>query len=491
MFESIRKIKTNYFYIGWFIIFAVLAYIFPYTHDDWAWGSEIGLERMMSLFENYNGRWLGNLLVILMTRFRFFRAFFISFVVVIILFFINKVTNTKNKYFAFIMFALMPISIFSQAVAWTSGFTNYVVPIIFVLILMMINSNLFKNQTVKENNKLIIPLFFCGFCCQLFIEHMTIYNLILAVFIVVYSILRNKKVTYFNLAYLVGTIIGTILMFSNGAYYLVATANDSYRSINTNILFSSIKTFFYTVCVYFIQENTIINLILSSLILFLINNYKKINTCKRIKNFLNICEIFICSFLVLFVFKNIAGNINLFSKEVYNRIFDGIIYSLFIIVLFVIVMITVDNQEKKAKLVFYLVSSVVIALPLLVVNPIGPRCFFPCYIFWILYIVELLDYVPINYNKINKYFGYSSILLIIFFIIIYGQAFKVDQERIKYVNANIKEKDLILPRVPYEEYMQCPNPVNEEFLKRFRLFYGIDKDVNIDFIEYDLWEKIK
>ena len=37
--------KQIIFYSVIFAAFAVLAFLFPYSGDDWAWGSEIGMER--------------------------------------------------------------------------------------------------------------------------------------------------------------------------------------------------------------------------------------------------------------------------------------------------------------------------------------------------------------------------------------------------------------------------------------------------------------
>jgi len=54
-------------YIICFGLIAILCYLFPYTGDDWAWGSKIGIDRLNNWFENYNGRYVGNLIVLAMT----------------------------------------------------------------------------------------------------------------------------------------------------------------------------------------------------------------------------------------------------------------------------------------------------------------------------------------------------------------------------------------------------------------------------------------
>ena len=46
--------KQNIFLITILIMLFILSYIFPYTHDDWAWGTSIGVERLTSLFKDYN-----------------------------------------------------------------------------------------------------------------------------------------------------------------------------------------------------------------------------------------------------------------------------------------------------------------------------------------------------------------------------------------------------------------------------------------------------
>ena len=67
-----KKTKTNKSFWLWitflFFMFFALALFFPYTGDDWAWGSQIGIDRLNAKFGNYNGRYLGNLLVMLITR---------------------------------------------------------------------------------------------------------------------------------------------------------------------------------------------------------------------------------------------------------------------------------------------------------------------------------------------------------------------------------------------------------------------------------------
>lgn len=40
-----------------FVVLCALCFLYPYTGDDWAWGSSIGIERLNTWFDNYSGRY--------------------------------------------------------------------------------------------------------------------------------------------------------------------------------------------------------------------------------------------------------------------------------------------------------------------------------------------------------------------------------------------------------------------------------------------------
>lgn len=49
-------------------LLVLLAALMPYVDDDWDWGTQGGLDRLSEGFADYNGRYLGNLHVLLLTR---------------------------------------------------------------------------------------------------------------------------------------------------------------------------------------------------------------------------------------------------------------------------------------------------------------------------------------------------------------------------------------------------------------------------------------
>ena len=212
--------KEFIFYAIVFVATAILCYLFPYTHDDWAWGSEYGMERLMTNFDNYNGRWFGNFVVLLLTRSNILKTISMSLCLTLLLWFINKLTkdNKFNKWVSLFLLAALPKFILRQGLVWTSGFANYVVSIVLVLIYIYMNRKLFEGKYEEVGKFKSVLLLFLGFVTALFVEHVTIYFSVLGIVVIVYKYFKFKKISFSSIMYLIGSVLGTILMFSNSAY---------------------------------------------------------------------------------------------------------------------------------------------------------------------------------------------------------------------------------------------------------------------------------
>lgn len=493
-----KKNNEKYFLIGLFIVITLIGYFFPYTHDDWAWGSSIGIDRLNSLFENYNGRWAGNLLVMLLTRSRLIKALIVSLTLAGIAYYANKIININknnnlNKYLIILFMLLLPKNILAQAVAWASGFANYVVPVLVVLMYIYFNKNIFNKNKVVISNKLIVPFLLLGFINSLFVEHMTIYNLLLTIGVVAYIYVKEKKFSKANVAYAIGSIFGTILMFSNSAYHSISQSNDGYRTIgSSNIFETAFKTYFEQLYNFLINQNTLINIILCVSILVL--TYKFLKTKRKFKKYTK--EIIYSSSFIIFgylsyiIFTKVSGGGNIFIYESYKMYLEGAMIIAYLISLLILTIYVIKNDEKKKRIIFEMISTIIIAAPLLIVTPIGPRCFFPTYIFLIIicceFITELIKKDNIYIESVLKT---GVILFSACLFVIYGHSYKIDYERTKYIEENKNAEQLELPNIIYASYMQYPNPVNDVFKERFKKFYGIDKETEVKFIPYKSWAR--
>ena len=80
-----------------FLLFTVLAAMFPYTGDDWAWGSQIGMDRLHTFFDNYNGRYFGNFLILAISRSKALKVVLMALSYYICCYLCYKYTPTKRR----------------------------------------------------------------------------------------------------------------------------------------------------------------------------------------------------------------------------------------------------------------------------------------------------------------------------------------------------------------------------------------------------------
>lgn len=79
------------------------------------------------------------------------------------------------------------------------------------------------------------------------------------------------------------------------------------------------------------------------------------------------------------------------------------------------------------------------------------------------------------------------LLLLICNLSIYRYAYKVDRMREEYIEKHKAEEKIVLPNIPYSNYMWAPNPVS--FEDRFKEYYGINQDTELEFVDYKTWRK--
>lgn len=220
------------------LFFFALALLFPYTGDDWAWGSQVGLNRLSNFFDNYNGRYAGNLLVILLTRSKLLDAIFMAFCFWLSCLLCHAYNQAQKAFllpFSVILFFIMPTGLFQQAVVWTSGFCNYVPSGLCSLAYIVVIQSIFLGSYPSVPRYFIPAFLLLGFVGSLFVENMTLFHLCLGSTVIAYSFLRLKRVHPVSVAFLAGTIAACICMFSNSAYSSIASGNDNYRTMATSL----------------------------------------------------------------------------------------------------------------------------------------------------------------------------------------------------------------------------------------------------------------
>ncbi len=473
-------------YLILFCTIALLCFMFPYTGDDWAWGSSIGIERLENWFDNYSGRYFGNLIVLVLTRSNILKTITMAFGLTGIVFLLNQLSE-KSKigfYLVLINLLLMPVLLLRQAIVWTSGFANYSTSIFLTLIYIFFVRGIYEENSIKYSPKSILPVFFLGVANTLIVEHLTIYNVVLGIYVLVVAYVRHRKIYVQHVAYSLGTILGTVYMFSNSVYRSVATGQDGYRTIGSEegIVSRALKSYFEVIVTEGFLNNLVLNICLCVVAIILWHEMKAQMSDKG-KICGQICMWIIIAYTATTVINTVSG----VQRLSILRYVEGAATFAFIIAWIVLIIVIPVTEIQRLKLLFILGSAGCMIAPLLVVTPIGSRCFFASYVMQIYFLLELLTLASVHIKK-SLYRGGRYMIIVcgtayLYLCYIYGMIFISDQNRITKAKADAeKGKEVIqVENLPYEKYVWSSRPeTGSVWEERFKLFYDIDRNIKIE-----------
>ena len=495
--------KDLAFTILLFAAFSALFSLFPYTGDDWAWGSQIGLDRLASWFENYNGRYFGNLLVMVLTRSKIVNVLLTAASMAAFCL-LPKLFVKSEKFLPYalgaLFFFLIPQNMRVQVVVWTAGFYNYVPPIVLIFLYLVLVRNVFDDEEPKYGKVALIVSPVIGIGAALFMENVTLYNLVAAAAIVAIAYLRFRKVYPVHLAYLAGSIAGAAMMFANSAYGTIAQGGDEYRSsVLDQGLIGTIANNMNVIVRSLFLDNLAAWGILTLLCLICYGQYLRSGTGKKICH-LAVGVHLLCGGMLVaksccrdwLFFVNTGAAITL-TILLFAAMAVGYCLSALVLVFF-----CVDDRKTRLRVLFLLLSIPVLAAPLLVVNPVGERCLFASYMMLAAASVALLVYV-MDRVRISAAAQKALVAVILavcvvlmgMLVNIYRTVHQYDVLRNEYVRKQVDAgyKTVMMSRLPHEDQVWCSVPENL-WAERYKLFHGIDPDVEFELLEpakFDEW----
>lgn len=479
------------FFILFFIGALAFSFLVPYQHDDWAWGGQIGLDRLASRFDNYSGRYAGNLIILALTRSVVLHSFVMAAFFTGIIWLIYKITGSeKNGYvIASVLLLLMPLSLFSQSVAWVSGFANYVTSATFALVYIYATADMYGERSPGNSAAKAAGFAVLGFVSSLIVEHITLYCIVLAVYVIVFIFIRYRKVLVQNVAYLAGTAAGALLMFSNSCYSSVRSGEDAYRSVGSSLT-DTVKLMvknYHAIVKYGVINNVVLNVVIAVLAVALFVTFKKKykNRTARALSEITVCiaaGFAVFSFMICIAHNDVTTAV----KCIYFLFTAG--YAASLLVFFFLLPV---DRIRKTRLIFFLMSIAVMAAPLLVVSPVSERCFYPTYVMFTALAVEMYANLSTSVKeKVDRCktagecaAATAGLYLILIFAVITG----ANNKRIRKFRSEIDSgsRSVEVQRLPYEEYMHFSSPETEEWNGRYKMYYGIPEDVEVVFTERD------
>lgn len=163
----------------------------------------------------------------------------------------------------------------------------------------------------------------------------------------------------------------------------------------------------------------------------------------------------------------------------------------YLIGLIIIVKICVEKKSLQNKLFLCLITVLFLIIPLLVVTPIGPRCFYVTYILMVCFTLIIINYVRFTYlndlsiTKLPVIFGCAAILLAYLWVMIWnGHAETV---RTQYTEEQIQKlaTEIILPEYPYSEFVHGGS---SQTITNY-YYYAQPGDIKFSFVPYEQWSR--
>ena len=485
-----------------FFCFACLALLFPYTGDDWAWGSSVGVDRLKTFFKDYNGRYAGNLVVLVLTRSKMLDAAVMAASFLAVCYFSYAYSADKtlaSLLLAAVLFFKMPRTMFAQAVVWTAGFTNYLLSaLITVLYLLSI-----KEITEKEISSAGEPpvrcmwMFILGFVGALFVESVTVFNICLAVAGMIYMFLRFRTYRRTQVCFLLGSIIAALVMFSNGAYGRIAQGVDYYRSTPVGIEETIRVAVEHArlILKYMIYDNLLLPALISGLLMLLVlQRIQSGNGKLRVI----VASVFHAGSLILICLKNpIVEKLTVqFALEGLVKDLVPILFALLYGLSILILVLCVVEKGRRFRMLLPFYSVPVYLAPLLIVSPLGARCVFQGYFFMILFAVDLFGYVRKQIlpeeTWTGKLFGLIVAMQLVFYYNIYYPIHYYDALRLNYIKVQVAEgkQTVVICDLPNSKYLVNGTPSHGNLPERYKLFYDLDENLQFECITYQelkLW----
>lgn len=450
--------------IGLYIVilfFAILSSLIPLSLDDYAWKSEVGIERMHQWFHDYNGRYLSNLLEIAAVRAPIVQTIMMTFFSSLLIVTLRQLTFRNSRSISYILILLivmmLPIPLFAETFGWVAGYVNYVTSAALMLYILKVY---FEQYDRRETDVIqLIWYFAVGVIASLLVEHVTLYLIATAFGSIIFYFYKFRKIKMVYFVFLIAHCVGAVIMFTNSAYRQVTAGKDPYRSVeqHTSMLGNITHLYLYNITPYFFTTNTL----LLALLLIIVSIITYIHRSRTLT--INIIFISILFIGLLFTMINRANLTRMIVNET-TIIIAGILFLCLIVTFPIFIWKNLQWSHLSQRIFFYYASAIFLTLPFFVITPYSARCAFASHIFIILILLEMMKYIlqHIHFKWPSKWNRNLAIVVMLTLTLSYLAPISVN----KYVDYSRSEKllhmhhypkKITIEKVPFEEFHKIIN----------------------------------
>ena len=442
------KNRRKYVLIGLFILWFLYALTFTPSGDDMERirFAQTDLGRLFSLipeqYRQLNGRVVGNWLSFaLMTPF-WLRALVKAVCVSVIAHSLWKIAGLRSTgalLLTFVLVTAMPLSIHVQVYNWSSGFFNYTVPMALLLYFLA------RTRDEKKPSPIVAALL--GFLSCLFVEHVTVFLLLVAGVILLLHRRGYSRSDWFWFA--IGILPGVLVMFASPGYSAVVAGDDWYRRVP--VTFSSLSAQLFKNMgrlgpYVLVQQRLLPILLIGSVFALLKTNRDRI-----------LWGALFLGLLLLF-FPRFQGSAFVLGLEQapWRTVFVHQLLHAGVVLFLLFRVAPLLKKTDRRMFVGALASWVLLYVPLLIVQPIGPRNFYAATLFLLLAVLLLLKQVGLfDTEATGKAAGALLLALLIWRGGIHGANTMVYARRDAEIRAAMAQKEhfVTLEPLPYLRYM--------------------------------------
>lgn len=469
------------FLSGFFVVLSVVALFFPYSGDDWAWGSSLGIFRLETLFINYNGRWAGNLAILLLTRIGPASRLAVAAVLTLTLFLILDLTDNRTRTGYLVVSALflaMPLGVWVESVVWLSGFANYALAGVFLLAYgRLIKRDLAHGEPARGPFAYLgISVF--GIASALFVEHVTIFLVVAGIAYVVAYRVRFRRWARGGLCLAASFCAGALLMFSNGAYHAAVSARPGYQAIQTGAARSLAIKIMDVIARQTVTDNLVLNVVLIVALLAIARFAERRTGGVRSEG--RVLRVLLLAFIAVQAVIWIAPLVGYHSRSLLFLGLSGLGAVLLLAAILLTAQRFVDSAADRWLLWVAGLSVIVLVAPLAVVSPLGPRCFYPVYLIMLVIVSVAIRRMSRDSDRrlaagLQVVSALGLIGLILTNLVVYGTIASVAATRLADIRAGVEagRGTVTVARLPFEGWVHAPDPARPPWDERYKLFYGL------------------
>lgn len=444
-----------------FLFFGLIMWCAPYSSDDLEFATlpfTTLREYLTYVLEYGNGRVLGNLCSILLSKIRtlcvLVKAAVMASTVVLLPTAVG-LSGAADYVLSFLLLTAIEPAVFGEAFVWTSGFSNYMPPIWMSLVILALLRRYVRISGTASRIAVCTVITVLGVASQLFIEHSSGVNGLLALSAVAVCLKTGDKKRLLPAAlWLAATAIGLAVMLAvPRIFHIDGNHTDTYRSVQV----SSILAIAVSCAKNLIQLSnhhfgacTLPMCLSAFAVLYMTRDRRSEKEARLLWGINGV------SFLYLLL-NLLLSQADYLGKGAIVQHVISTAFALFPYLVWVIACLRLEDLRKRYTLLAVLGLALISLLPLLVVSPIPTRVILQAHVFvmlgTLLTFAQLYRQLPEGWHKPILRCGIATALTL---VVLLGSIFITIRHLSQVREAHIRRElaagaeEIIIFALPYE-----------------------------------------